>query len=181
MTSLEIGAYYRVPVEFLPYEPVYHDVARALVRLIEARATDGIVEHVGSTAVPGCAGKGVIDLALLYLEGRLQRMSEALAALGFQRQEGPDPFPESRPMRVGAVTYGGRSFRVHVHVIASGSAEHAGMVAFRDLLRRDPAARAEYEAAKKAILARGIREGAVYAREKSSVVERLSGRSPSGA
>ena len=34
--------------------------------MIRRQASGLPVEHVGSTAVPGCAGKGVIDLMIPY-------------------------------------------------------------------------------------------------------------------
>jgi GrpB-like predicted nucleotidyltransferase (UPF0157 family) len=41
---------------------------------------------VGSTSVPGCAGKGVIDLMVVYPPGHLDDTKAVLADLGFQRQ-----------------------------------------------------------------------------------------------
>ena len=45
--------------------------------------------------------------------------------MGFQRQSGRDTFAESRPMRVAAVEWKGRTYRIHAHVIAAGSGEIA--------------------------------------------------------
>ena len=53
--------------------------------------------------MPGCAGKGVVDLMLVYPDGLLGASREVLEALGFQRQTTRDPFPEDRPMRTGSV------------------------------------------------------------------------------
>ena len=60
-----------------PYEQLhatcnYHDprtfvVANRVVNLIESHLPAVKLEHVGSTSVPGCAGKGVVDLMILGL------------------------------------------------------------------------------------------------------------------
>jgi len=106
--------------------------------LITARVPMVTFEHFGSTAVPGCAGKGVVDLMLLYPEGYLEIARETLDSLGFQRQTTGHLFPESRQMRVGAVKCRGRTFRVHVHVIAATSTEVDLLRGFRERLRADP-------------------------------------------
>src|SRR5438874_1909694 len=79
------------------------EVARRVGDVIRSVAPELQVEHVGSTSVPGCGGKGIVDLAVLYGEGFLDRAKLILDGLGFQKQGGRDPFPESRPMRVACV------------------------------------------------------------------------------
>jgi GrpB-like predicted nucleotidyltransferase (UPF0157 family) len=90
------------------------------------------VEHVGSTAVPGCAGKGVVDLLIPYGEGELGPIKDTLEDLGFQRQSTRNPFPEDRPMRVGSVEHDGDTFRLHVHVVPEDSGEADELRAFRE-------------------------------------------------
>src|SRR6185436_4164083 len=111
------------------------EVAAALGRLIEEAVTGSRVEHIGSTAVPGLGGKGVIDLMLLYPPGSLVRARDAVDALGFQRQGTRDPFPEDRPMRVGAADWNGRRYRLHLHILSADSAEITDLRMFRDRLR----------------------------------------------
>jgi GrpB-like predicted nucleotidyltransferase (UPF0157 family) len=118
------------PLVLQPYEvrPAHHveqdarvaDVARAVAELVRANAPELVVEHVGSTAVPGLPGKDVVDLAVTYPAGGLERARAALDALGFQRQQGAHAFPEERPMRTGAVDVGGRRWRLHAHVLRQG-------------------------------------------------------------
>jgi GrpB-like predicted nucleotidyltransferase (UPF0157 family) len=176
-----------------------------------------IVEHIGSTSVPGCAGKGVIDLMLLYpdsglqqgnphpggnpepdgrvrSEGRpetqagpgtaggLEHAKQVLESLGFQHQSSRDPWPESRPMRLGAISYNGKSYRIHVHVISATSPEPAGLRAFRDTLNRDPALRQAYIDRKRAIIAAGITDSVDYSEAKGDFISgalELAERTPS--
>jgi polyisoprenoid-binding protein YceI len=59
-----IGRYRRVPVQVHQADPDAPEVARRLIALIATRWPATPAEHVGSSAVPGLAGKGIIDLLL---------------------------------------------------------------------------------------------------------------------
>src|SRR4051794_20987782 len=114
-----IGSYVQMPAACHGHDPRAVDVARRVGTLIESNLPGVVVEHVGSTAVPGCAGKGVVDLMVLYPPGRLPAVRDTLDELGFQRQTTRDPFPEGRPMRIGSVDHDGTRFLLHTHVIAA--------------------------------------------------------------
>jgi GrpB-like predicted nucleotidyltransferase (UPF0157 family) len=174
-----ILAHFSGPAEFHTYDPKAAEVARLLERAIRRVEPTLQVEHIGSTSVPGCGGQGIVDLAVLYPAGLLARARTVLDGLGFQRQGGPEPFPEDRPMRVGCVEHKGRSFRIHAHVIALGSVEHGELVWFRETLRRDPALRQRYEERKQAILEAGIRDSIEYSKAKGKfVTDALKARQP---
>ena len=168
--------YLQTPAEFRPYEPQVAETAHLLRCVVENIEPALRVEHVGSTSVPGCGGKGIIDLMVLYPEGLLARARVVLDDLGFQRQSGPEPFPESRPMRVGAIELTGRSFRIHAHVIALDSQEHRELVWFRDALRDSPELRERYEERKRAILATGIVDSIEYCKAKGTFITDLLSR-----
>lgn len=173
---LPIGIYNTpAAVEYLPHNPEARRVAQALAGLIARRNSDLQVEHIGSTAVPGCWGKGIIDLLVIYPTGSLRAARETLDRLGFQRQGGPEPFPESRPMRVGSIEYFGRRYRIHAHIIESGNTEAMHLINFRDALRLHAALRRAYEAEKRAILARGITQGTEYSKAKGDFIQRVLG------
>jgi GrpB-like predicted nucleotidyltransferase (UPF0157 family) len=167
-----IGPYQRRPAACLEHDPRAAEVARRVAELVEPLLPGALVEHVGSTSVPGCAGKGVVDLMLAYPDGALAAARDVLDALGFQRQAGRDPFPEERPMRVGAVEHGGATFLLHVHVIAAASPEAGELRRFRDTLRGDAALVAAYVAAKRAILAAGTTDQVDYSIRKGDFVVR---------
>jgi GrpB-like predicted nucleotidyltransferase (UPF0157 family) len=60
--GLVIGPYQSGPAACHKHEPRSAEVAQAVAALIEPRLPGAQVEHIGSTSVPGCAGKGIIDL-----------------------------------------------------------------------------------------------------------------------
>lgn len=165
-----IGLYTEAAAEYLPYNPESARVAAAVGKIIVAANASLQVEHIGSTAVPGCWGKGIVDLLVLYPPGALEASRQTLDQLGFQRQPGADPFPESRPMRVGSVESFGRIYRIHAHVISAGSDEARDLLRFRDILRAKPVLRRAYETEKRAILARGVRKSTEYSKAKGDFI-----------
>ena len=182
---MRILPYFSTPAEFRAYAPEGAEIARQLRGAIQGAEAELQVEHVGSTSVPGCGGKGIIDLAILYPQGLLARARAVLDGLGFQKQGGPEPFPENRPMRVGCVEHDGRPFRIHAHVIALESEEHRQLIGFRETLRADSALRQSYEERKRAILAAGIHDALEYCKAKgvfvTEVLEQRQLAEPSSA
>src|SRR5690349_4209681 len=166
-----IGLYHECDAACHDYDPRGPLVAARVAEMINALAPELVVEHIGSTAVPGLAGKGVIDLMVLYAAGGLERAKAVLDRLGFQRQGTRDPFPESRPMRLGAIPFDGETFRLHAHVIAAGDEEAGVLRGFRDRLRDDAQLRAAYAERKRAILDAGISDSVAYSYAKHDFIQ----------
>ena len=93
-----------------PWDPRAAKVAQMVHTLVAAQSPGVVVEHVGSTAVPGCDGKGVVDLMVLYPPGKLEATKAVLDGLGFERQRARINFPESRPLRQGTLIYDDTAF-----------------------------------------------------------------------
>ena len=157
------------------WDPRCPVVAALVAKLITHEMPDATVEHIGSTAVPGCHGKGIVDLLLRYKPGRLGAARDALDKLGFQRQRSLDSFPEERPMRVGMFAYDGESFRLHVHVLAEDAEEAATLIGFRDRLRADPDLLATYVERKRAVIADGALNNITYHQGKEALIRSALG------
>jgi GrpB-like predicted nucleotidyltransferase (UPF0157 family) len=149
-----VGRYRRVPVEVHQADPAAPEVASRLIALIASRWAATPAEHVGSSAVPGLAGKNIIDLLLAAEPAHLPAITQALLELGFQLQV-PALFPATQPMLWGAFRYGPSEYRVHVHVVPANSPEVAALRSFRDALRADRRLCRRYAALKRAIVAAG--------------------------
>ena len=167
-----IGAYEQRPAACREHDPRAMAVAGQVGSLIESHLPGVVVEHVGSTSVPGCAGKGVVDLMVLYPPGRLPAVRDKLGELGFQRQTSRDPFPEERPMRIGSLDCDGTRFLLHAHVIAADAPEASELRAFRDRLRDDPRLVEAYVGRKRSILAEGVTDSLEYSILKGGFVRR---------
>jgi len=126
-------------------------VVERVVSLIRGKRPDLHVEHIGSTAVPGLPGKGIVDLATDADPAEIPAITVAMYELGFGPQPGPEPWPPTRPMHVGAYDLDGDEFRVHFHVLPRGDDLHHDLM-FRDALRVDPALAAAYARVKVAVV-----------------------------
>jgi GrpB-like predicted nucleotidyltransferase (UPF0157 family) len=162
---------------YVEYDPAAPAVAARVIVLIEAAAPWVKAEHIGSTAIPGCAGKGIVDLVALYPRGRLEATRQAIDGLGFQHQRAGHEFPEDRPMRVGAIEHEGRIYRLHVHIVAAESAEAKALYRFRDVLRIDAKLRDAYQAKKRTILQSGTSDPAGYTHAKGKFINAVIGSS----
>jgi GrpB-like predicted nucleotidyltransferase (UPF0157 family) len=160
-----IGPYRRAPVQVHQADPAAPQVARRLIALIATSWPQTPAEHVGSSSVAGLAGKGIIDLLLPAEPADLPAVTQALVELGFQYQL-PAVFPASRPMLWGIFRHGPTDYRVHVHVVPASSPEVAALRGFRDALRSDPLLRRRYAALKRAIVAGGPVDPAVFSQAK---------------
>jgi GrpB-like predicted nucleotidyltransferase (UPF0157 family) len=158
--------YPKQPVTCAPYDPRAPEVAATLADLITALLPTATVEHFGSTAVPGCAGKGVIDLMILYHDLPIETVVDQLDRLGFQWVQRLAQLPDEWPKGMGAVSHMGSVFRLHIHVLPR---EHPMVLtnrAFRDLLRSDPTLVSAYVARKQTLVAMGTTEPIAYTQAK---------------
>jgi GrpB-like predicted nucleotidyltransferase (UPF0157 family) len=160
-----IGRYRRVPVQIHQADPDAPEAARRLTSLIATRWPATPAEHVGSSAVLGLAGKGIIDLLLAAEPAHIPAITKALVELGFQPQV-PAAFPPTRPMLWGTFHHGATEYPVHVHVVPAGSPEVVAMRGFRDALRADPHLRRRYAALKRAIVAGGPVDPVAFTKAK---------------
>jgi GrpB-like predicted nucleotidyltransferase (UPF0157 family) len=158
--------YCRVPIVVHEPNGAAPEVAREVAALIAAKRPGAVAEHVGSSAVPGLAGKGTVDLLLPTPAEDIPAVTEDLLALGFQRQAVATAFPPTRPMLQGIIRHGGTSFRVHVHVVPASSPEVAALRGFRDALLADPDLRQEYARLKRSIVDSGTVDSVAFSKAK---------------
>jgi GrpB-like predicted nucleotidyltransferase (UPF0157 family) len=162
--------YQKQPGEFQEYDPLAPEVAEYVIHVIQMYIPNVTVENIGSTAVPGCSGRAVIDLIILYSHESIEPILAGLDALGFQWVQRINVLPEEWPNGAGAIHYQDRLFRLHIHV---QTADHSSVVekrVFRDRLRSDPELLIEYMARKQAILATGTVNPINYTAAKASFV-----------
>jgi 5-(carboxyamino)imidazole ribonucleotide synthase len=169
--SRPIAPYGTVALAIEEWDPATVDVARRIAELVHVRRPDVVVDHIGSSAVPGLPGKNVVDLSIDVEQDDVPAITALLEDLGFEATSGPRAFPPTRPLLDGALDHDGRLYRIHAHVHPRGNRafgmEHARDLAFRDALRADPALRDEYAARKRAIQAGGVTSTMRYSLAKT--------------
>ncbi len=129
------------------------------------------VEHIGSTAVPGCAGRGVINLMILYDNEAVEPILTQLDTLGFQWVQRSNDLPDEWPKGMGAIQFQGHLFRMHIHVQPSDHPSGTEKRVFRDRLRSEPELLAAYMAHKQALISHGTVDPIKYASAKSGFVQ----------
>ncbi len=168
--STPIGPYVSVGAQVHDWDPRSQQVAGRVAQLVNAHRPDLRVEHIGSTAVPGLPGKGVVDLATEADPADIPGITGLLYGLGFGPQPGADPWPPTRPMLVGSMDVEDATFRIHFHVHPTGG-DFATDLAFRDALRVDAALRERYADLKRALTETGPIDGYVYAYRKTEWIQ----------
>jgi GrpB-like predicted nucleotidyltransferase (UPF0157 family) len=164
------------PIVLVEYDPAWPALfAREAERIRGALGDRALlVEHAGSTSVPGLAAKPIIDI-ILAVEDSSDEASYAppLQAAGYVLRIREPEWHEHRVFK-------GPDTNVNLHVFTIGSSEIARMLVFRDRLRTHPDERALYEEAKRALAARRWRYVQHYADAKTRVVEGIIARAGDG-
>lgn len=129
-----------------------------------------LVEHVGSTSVPGLAAKPIVDVVLVVPDSSdEQAYVPPLEAAGYVLRIREPEWFEHRVLK-------GPDTRVNLHVFTAGCEEIDRMLAFRDHLRADQADRDLYLRTKRELAGREWKYTQHYADAKTAVVEEILGR-----
>lgn len=134
-----------------------------------------VLEHAGSTSVPGLSAKPKIDIVLGVADtaDEPSYVPDMEAAGYVLRIREPD-WHEHRLFK-------GPDTEINLHTFTVGCAEIERMVRFRDHLREDAADRQLYESAKQELAQRTWKYTQHYADAKSEVVEEIVARAGAGA
>jgi len=146
----------------------FQQEAAKIRRAIGTKAV--LIEHVGSTSIPGLAAKPIIDIVLAVPDSTdedayvLQLVTEGFVL----RHREPDWFQHRM--------FKGANDEVNLHVFSSGCPEIERMLLFRDWLRSNAAERRLYEETKRELAARNWEYVQNYADAKTAVVQQIMAR-----
>ncbi|HTZ76407.1 MAG TPA: GrpB family protein [Stellaceae bacterium] len=166
------GAGQIVVAEYDPLWPVMFEQER--VRLVSALGPMVLViEHVGSTAVPGLAAKPIIDLlvGVESLAAARSRAIEPLVALGYAYlPEYASWLPDELFFRKGV------PWTHHVHIMEPSGPRWRNRLLFRDYLRAHPEAAQAYATLKRNLAAVLKDDIAAYRGAKDDFVAEVMAR-----
>ena len=129
-----------------------------------------LVEHVGSTSVPGLVAKPIVDVVLAVPDSADEpAYLPALEGAGYVLRIREPDWLEHRMFK-------GPDTDVNLHVYSAGTPEIDRMIRFRDRLRSCPADRERYAAAKRELARRTWRHVQNYADAKTAVVTEILDR-----
>jgi GrpB-like predicted nucleotidyltransferase (UPF0157 family) len=174
MSAVTIGARRRVdgPITLADYDPgwpaLYEREAARVRGLLGDRVR--LLEHVGSTSVPGLPAKPIIDMLLAVPDSADEpAYVPSMEAGGYVVRIREPDWHEHRVFK-------GPDTDVNLHTFSDGSSEIARMLAFRDRLRTHDDERERYLRTKRELAARHWVYIQDYADAKGEVVEGIIGR-----
>lgn len=119
------------------------------------------IQHIGSTAVVGLGGKGIIDIAILVDQTLIQVISEQLKQLGYIYRETGSTI-DRWFFRIDLPDDEQGLRRYHIHLMFEENEEWKNFILFRDYLNNHPDALKEYADLKKKIASHVGEDGAKY-------------------
>ena len=160
------------PVQLSEYDPRWPALYEREAARIRAALGERVrlLEHAGSTSVPGLAAKPIIDIALAVADSTAEAdYVPPMEAAGYVlRIREPDWF-EHRLFK-------GTDPASNIHTFTEGSPEIERMLAFRDWLRSNDEDRLLYERTKRDLAAREWKFVQHYADAKTEVIAAIMER-----
>ena len=160
------------PVVLVDYDPEWPRLyAREESRIRGALGDRALlVEHVGSTSVPGLPAKRIVDIVLVVPDSSDENAYvPSLEVAGYVLRIREPDWYEHRLFK-------GPDTNVNLHTFSEGCEEIDRMLAFRDWLRTNDEDRERYERAKRELAAREWKYVQNYADAKTAVVQEILAR-----
>lgn len=160
-----------------PYDPAWPAKFGLLASRIRAALAEKVLllEHVGSTSVPGLSAKPVIDMVLAVSDTADESSYvPQLAEQGFALRLREPGWFEHRLFRSADIDS-------NLHVFSHGCEEIERMLMFRDWLRTNEEDRRKYEEVKRELASHTWRHMQHYADAKSDVVQEILARAAKAA
>ncbi|MBM3267220.1 MAG: GrpB family protein [Candidatus Sericytochromatia bacterium] len=178
-TDAEIQAYtvgavvpYGTKVVVVDYDPRWPDLFRREADRVRAALGERVLllEHVGSTSVPGLPAKPVVDMVLAVPDSSAEKsyVSDLEGSGYVLRIREPNWFQHR--------VFKGPDTACNLHVFTAGCPEVDRMVAFRDWLRAHPDDLERYAQVKRDLARREWRFVQHYADAKTPVVRAIMAR-----
>lgn len=134
-----------------------------------------VIEHIGSTAIPGLGGKGIIDIGIATDKKKMELISNKLQALGYEFRPN-----FSTADRLYFIAYlpdqeeGTR--RYHIHLTYPENAEWRDFLDFRDYLKANPEALQQYAKLKQHAVSEAKDEGEKYRKIKDPLLKKIKAK-----
>jgi GrpB-like predicted nucleotidyltransferase (UPF0157 family) len=164
------------PIQVVDYDPQWPRLFEREAERIRAALGDQVLllEHVGSTSVPGLAAKPRIDILLVVVDSSDEpSYVPILEAVGYMLRIREPDWYEHR-------MFNGPDTAINLHVFSPGCSEIDRMLLFRNWLRSNASDRELYEHTKRELARKDWKYTQNYADAKTAVVEEILARAHSG-
>jgi len=157
-------------VGFYPYSEKFPKLFEKERAKIKKSLPDVQVVHIGSTAVPGVGGKGIIDILIALSNWEKKKEAvRSLQKLGFTHIH-PEKDGRIFLSRKATTGYG----NTHIHLVEKGNKEYKKLIAFRDYLRKNPDQAEKYSNLKDNAVERAKGNRSKYAKLKERFIQQIS-------
>ena len=159
------------PAEVVSYDPRWPLWFAEIAAVLEPHLGDlpHVIEHVGSTAVPGLDAKPIIDLDIVVPSAELVPAAiERLVAAGYHH-EGDAGIPGREAFGLPPDV----AYYHHLYVVVEGNRAHQDHVLLRDHLRADTVDRERYAARKRELAHLLTTDRTAYVDGKGALVAEL--------
>ena len=159
--------------KFRPYNKDYPKLyERELRKLRNILPKNFLIEHVGSTAVLGLRGKGLIDILIAVPKSKINSTKRLLEKSNYEFR--PNAGDKHRLFFRRDYISNNKTRRVHVHLTRYLSKPWCEMIAVRDYLRLNKKEAFRYEVVKRKAVKVAKGEGEIYRKYKSKYLASLS-------
>jgi GrpB-like predicted nucleotidyltransferase (UPF0157 family) len=174
MRRAHVGAMreHNAPIQLMDYDAEWPALFVREANRVRATLGDRVLmlEHVGSTSVPGLAAKPIIDMILAVADSADEpAYVPAMESAGYVLHIREPEWHQHRLFK-------GPDTNINLHVYSFGCPEMDKMFMFRDWLRSNDADRELYERTKRELARQTWKYVQNYADAKTSVVEEIVAR-----
>ncbi len=157
---------------FKPYNPKFPKLFEKEKERIAAHIGNALIEHIGSTALPGLGGKGIIDIAIKTSKEEIQHLSQKLQQIGYVFRESAST-SERYFFRIDLPDEEEGTRRYHVHLILEESREWDRMILFREYLKQNKEELEKYADTKRKAAEEVNDDGEKYRELKAPIIEEI--------
>lgn len=158
---------------FKPYHNSYPNLfLKEKQRLKQVLDSIIAIEHVGSTAIKGLGGKGIIDIAIAAELKNWPAIKQQLKKLGYFYHETASS-SERFFFEIDLFTDSGSLQRYHLHLMEFEKEQWNHFIKFRDTLKNNPTLLNEYTLIKKQASKEAGQKGSVYRNMKKAFIDRV--------
>lgn len=158
---------------FKPYDAIFPKLFKEEKERLSSYLTkDYLIEHIGSTAVTGLGGKGIIDIIVAADESDLSEVSLEIQKAGYEYRAVAS-MPTRLFFRIDQKDPVDGTKRYHLHLVAKDSHDWKDSLAFRDYLINHPDEVGRYNELKQKAAEEANQEGEIYKQIKEPFIKEI--------
>lgn len=154
------------------YDPSYANIfKRESEKIANILVGDYLIEHIGSTAIPGTDGKGVIDIMIAF--NNIEEMISAILLLKKYYYLSDDKIDRDTRIFMTSSNKESGEGDAHLHLVLKGCDDFANAILFRDYLIHHQDAKKAYVDLKYDIQKHITSNRAEYTKHKVDFIHRI--------